>query len=171
MELYQVTVQKTQHGYLTTQSDFGIAIDADTIENAMSAMKNQIEQEGVLRLKNGESLPEAKLILEDGNTIYVSTDIKKKFKESATESVRKNISMPAWMDIQLRYYGVDASKLFQEAAITYLEKEENKNRKPITTINELKEHVSEDLLHQYADECIKEMLNKGGYNHEKTSLH
>lgn len=161
MELYRIVVNRTPHGYLATQEEFDLAIDADTLGNAVQAMKNQIEQEGAIRLKNGEALPEEEIESQNVKgeyVVYVSTDIERKFKESASESVRKNISMPAWMDIQLRRYGVDASKLFQDAAVSYLERQESKRYKSITTMDELKDNVSEDLLRQYAKECIKEIL-------------
>jgi hypothetical protein len=164
MELYKVNVIATPHGYCAKQPDFDLAIDADTVENAVRSMKNQIEQEGVNRMKNGKDLPRGATFDEekDADTVYIATDIELKFKESATESVRKNISMPAWMDIQLRKYGVDASKLFQEAATAYIEKQENKGfqkvTKSIMTLEELKSNVNESLLHEYAKEYLKNML-------------
>lgn len=159
MELYAVTVRETDHGYLAIQSDFDMAIDADTLDNAIIAMKNQIEQEGSLRMKNNEEIPKPTILEKsEGNIIYVQTDIEKRFKDSATESVRKNISMPAWMDIRLRYYSVDASKLFQDAAISYLDHVENKEYKRITTIDELEKNVDESLLKEYAKKYVKEIL-------------
>jgi hypothetical protein len=137
------------------------------MENAVRAMKNQIEQEGVIRMKNGEDIPKSSTLDENGETanVYIATDIALKFKESATESVRKNISMPAWMDIQLRKYGADASKLFQDAAVAYINEQENKVcetvktiTKPILTVEELKENVNEDLLHEYAKEYFRSIL-------------
>lgn len=155
MQVYKLLVTKTKYGFLIQQPDFNLAIDVDTIENGINAMKNQIEQEGVLRLRNGESIPEPKIDMDfidpDVSAIFVQVDIEKKFKDSATESVRKNISMPAWMDIQLRYHHVDASKLFQDAALEYLEnkKQTKTEYKNITTVEELQEHVSADVLNEY----------------------
>lgn len=156
MQIYKLLVTKTKHGYLAEQADFDIAIDADTLENVINAAKNQIEQEGVLRLKNGEPIPESN-VDDDGmakleaSAIYVQTDIEKKFRDSATESVRKNISMPSWMDIQLRYYGVDASKMFQEAAQAFLDSKEKKEVvcQTISTVDELIENVDAEILNQY----------------------
>lgn len=165
MELYKVVINSTPHGYLAVQPEFDLAIDADTIENAVCAMKNQIEQNGVIKLKNGEALPEGidSQIAKGEYVIYITTDIENKFKESARESVRKNISMPSWMDIQLRRYGVDASKLFQDAAVSYLEKQESRRYepreyKPITTLDELENNVDKELLQQYTKEYVKKIL-------------
>lgn len=156
MQLYCVMVTKTKHGYLAKQENFGLAVDADTLENAISAIREQIEQEGVIRLKNGKTLPESSFLVaaensNDESIIYIQVDIEKKFRDSATESVRKNISMPAWMDIQLRYYGVDASKLFQDAAVAFLKKKNKVNvqYKKIETVDELVESVDQNILNQY----------------------
>lgn len=155
MQIYKLLVEKTKYGYLVTQPDFGVAIDAGTLEKAISAAKNQIEQEGVIKLRTGERLPETKIdedfFAPEVSVILVEVDIEKKFRDSASESVRKNISMPAWMDIKLRYHGVDASKLFQDAAMAYLEKKE-KNKaehKEITSVDELVQNVSKEVLDQY----------------------
>lgn len=159
MQIYKLLVTKTKYGYLAEQEDFDIAIDADTLENVINAAKNQIEQKGVLLLKNGEQIPNSNMIQDDTlskpgvSVIYIQTDIEKKFRDSATESVRKNISMPAWMDIKLRYYGVDASKLFQEAATDFIknkeDKENNNAYKKISNVNELIENVDRKILYEY----------------------
>lgn len=155
MQIYTLLITETQHGFLVKQPDFDFAIDADTIENAISAAKRQIEQEGVLMMKNGKQIPEPKVYLNfntgDASRIYVEVDIEKKFKDSATESVRKNISMPSWMDIQLRYYGVDASKMFQEAAQAFLDSKEKKQveYRAISTVDELIANVDKEVLNEY----------------------
>lgn len=159
MQIYKLLVTKTKHGYLAEQEDFDIAIDADTLENVINAAKNQIEQKGVLLLKNGEQIPNSNIIQDDMSpkpgisVIYIQTDIEKKFRDSATESVRKNISMPAWMDIKLRYYGVDASKLFQDAVTDFIknkeDKENNNAYKKISNVNELIENVDRKILYEY----------------------
>ena len=154
MQIYKLTVSETKHGILIEQSDFAIAIDADTLENGIRAMKEKIEQEGVLRLRRGECIPESNIDISDTSTIFIQVDIDKKFRDSASQSVRKNISMPEWMDIQLRYYNVDASKLFQDAANAYLEKKKPITRvkyRPIsiTSVQELIAQVDKEILDEY----------------------
>ena len=159
MQIYKLLVTKTKYGYLAEQEDFDIAIDADTLENVINAAKNQIEQKGVLLLKNGEQIPNSNIIQDDTlsksgvSVIYIQTDIEKKFRDSATESVRKNISMPAWMDVKLKYYGVDASKLFQDAETDFIkdkeDKENNNTYKKISNVDELIENVDRKILYEY----------------------
>ena len=155
MQVYKLLIAETKHGYLATQPDFDFAIDADTIENAICAARNQIEQLGVLKMKNGEPIPEPKIDMDfaspNANVVFVNVDIEKKFKDSAAESVRKNISMPSWMDIQLRYYGVDASKMFQEAAQAFLDSKEKKQveYRAISTVDELIANVDKEVLNEY----------------------
>ena len=87
MQIYKLLVTKTKYGYLAEQEDFDIAIDADTLENVINAAKNQIEQKGVLLLKNGEQIPNSNMIQDDTlskpgvSVIYIQTDIEKKFRE------------------------------------------------------------------------------------------
>ena len=168
MEVYVVMLKALKKGYIIHQPEFDITINADDITAAMNAMRDQIEIKGSLMLRTNQPLPQQSTqlitdVLEGrqtnkNDTIYgiVHTDIEKKFKESASESVRKNISMPAWMDIQLRYYGVDASKMFQDAATVFIEakKKESLEIPKITTLEQLTKYVDEDLLKEYFNSKI-----------------
>lgn len=158
MQVYNLLVTKTDYGYLATQKEFDFAIDADTLEHAITAAKRLIEQEGVLKMKAGEHLPVSDFDEETHTSgekyVFVQVDIDKAFRESATESVRKNISLPAWMDIRLRYYDVDASRLFQDAALAFLETKESEQGytpivKKITSVDELVENVDKKVLDAY----------------------
>ena len=164
MQIYTLFVQKTKHGIFVRQPEFNLEVDADTLENAIRAIKDLIEKEGCLRLKNGETIPESifdKHYYEKGtvlpnhndNIVFVQVDIEKKFRDSASESVRKNISMPMWMDIMLRYYNVDASRLFQEAAQSFLDKQKEKeqiNKKAvIRSVEDLEAQVDKKIIDQY----------------------
>lgn len=156
MELYKVFISKTGHGFLARNKEFDVAIDADTIEHALSAIKKKVEAVGIQIMQKGCFCPnpcEITELPEDDTVFYIQTEIEKKFKDSASDSIRRNISMPAWMDLQLRQNDIDASKLFQEAAAKKL-KEKDYHEK-ITTIDELKECISESLLLEIKKESIK----------------
>jgi len=156
MAVYKVYVRSTDFGYTVTQPDFNFIIDAEQLEDAINAMIAKIEMESMVLMINKLPIPTSDLTTntEDEPTVLISVDLTKKIKENNTEAVRKNISMPAWMDMQLRYYDVDASKLFQEAALRFLEdkktpKKTNCNSKEITTVEELIEKVPKKLLDEY----------------------
>lgn len=52
--------------------------------------------------------------------LYLYINVEREFRIRKNTTVRKNISLPEWMDVRLRETGTDASKLFQNAAEAYI---------------------------------------------------
>ena len=161
VSLYQVFVTQTPHGFLATQKDFDIEIDAETIEQSLTGIKRQLLHQGIMLLKAGEELPPTNFRYETETTsCYIDVDIYQEFQNSATELVRRNITMPTWMDIRLRHYNVNASNLFQAAATKFLEEKDNVKYRPIETLEDLKNNISSSLLDDYVKESIQQKFNQ-----------
>ena len=159
LEIYPVRLEyhddDGNYSYSLTQDDFEINIYGPTLEKALEVLKEAIEQEGVVLLETGENLPKPSTT-SDSSVIYIQTDIEHRFKQkSASNAIRKNVSLPAWMDIELKKYNVDASKLFQEAVLEYLRK---RKWESITDMNTLKNNVDNDLLEEYGKEYMRRQL-------------
>jgi len=160
MELYKALLTQNEHGYMAYNPDFDMAVDADNVDNAVAGLKRLIEEAGILMLKSGERIPSpvALNIQPNQTAVYFSTDIDSKFKASASSSVRKNISLPSWMDIKLRTNNIDASALFQEAAnAKFKEIDDTQPFVNINSLEALKSAVSEDVLKQYVKECVNNL--------------
>lgn len=160
METFKAIITENNGIATAYNPDFDMAVDADCVNNAILGLSKSIEETGVAMLKNGENLPKAIDIAITPTQVvaYITTDIETKFKTLESGSVRKNISLPTWMDIRLKTNGIDASALFQEAANKKLE--ELSNAKPFTqldSIEALTKYVDDELLKKFAKYYLSQL--------------
>lgn len=146
--LYKIRVRPEEDPegihFTATFSPYNIQIDADNEDDVINAVKEVIISEAVKRKDFGSQK------LEDngeGTQVYLYLDIEREFKIRHADSVRRNISLPEWMDIQLRDLGVDASKLFQTAALEYIQND--MRSKLISTVDDLINTVPQRILDEY----------------------
>ena len=158
MELYRIEAKKVDHGWMITSPAFGITVDAgdDELESGVKALKRLMADEAQARLDKGLFLPVNNKLehsdIDTGNIVmYVETDFGGRFIARTSETVRRNISMPAWMDLRLRANNIDASRLFQDAAVRKLEELERTSSyyQGITNVLELENICSDEVLDAY----------------------
>ena len=139
-------------GHITaTFSPYNIQVDADTEAHVVYLIRDLIITEAIKR-KDFESVS-----LDDigeGSFVYLYIDIEREFKFRHNGTVRKNISLPEWMDMQLRDPEVDASKLFQNAAQEYIWKSSQKGTL-INNVEELIKMVPKEILDEYIMQRLK----------------
>lgn len=119
--MYKILVTKDDDGYSLESREFDLTLLAQSFDEGMEMMRGQITNLGVDLLSRGVALPTK---IDDGyvpSSVYLDIDFDKEFRRLRNSSVRKNISLPEWMDVQLKVYGIDSSKLFQEAATRLLD--------------------------------------------------
>lgn len=157
MEWYKVKVEKTKGGYYAESKEFDVGVNADTEEHAVSSLKKLIVEKGLLIMREGKTIPVPCNIDYESNAayVYLEFDMQKAFRESLSESVRKNISLPAWMDLQLRNLGIDASKLFQEAAMKKID-ECMKPAERVSTLEQFKSIADKDTLKKLIKDYLAE---------------
>ena len=157
MEFYRIEAnKKASHGYARNGPAFGLNVDAgeDELDKAVKAMRGLMAEEAEKRLAAGELLPKDDELGDvDGPVFYMQTDFEGRFIAHTNETVRRNISMPAWMDLRLRRHNVDASRLFQDAAAAKLKslEQEGAGARQITDVQDLQ--ALEDM-------CPGEVLEK-----------
>lgn len=167
MEIYRIEARQAPHGWVLKSSAFGLTVDAgpDELDVAMQALKRLIDSEAQRILDAGGFLPSDKNLaaedFEDGmRVLYLETDFENRFVAKTSETVRRNISMPAWMDLRLRKNGVDASKLFQDAATKKLEELDQVRGGTgyIADVDELMKKCPEKVLDEYFRERLMQKL-------------
>ena len=174
MELYRIEAKLAPHGWVLTSPAFRIVVDAgpEDLDSAVHALRTLMADEAQKRLNRGDFLPVDDTLdtPKDGSVIlYMETDFGNRFIAHTSETVRRNISMPAWMDLRLRRHNIDASRLFQEAAMTKLKELEqvNSNTPNITSVQELIDRCPERVLDEYFQSRMKQILTdrtKGAEN-------
>lgn len=110
-------------------SPYDLAITADDETELAEAMYDQLAKESIEKKDFNNRLLEDKTEGDDLETLYLYIDVEREFRIRKNTTVRKNISLPEWMDVRLRETGIDASKLFQNAAIACIEKYANEKEK------------------------------------------
>lgn len=163
MERYKILMEKADHGWTLSSPAFGIKIDAldGELDGAVGAMKRLMEKEAMARLEQGEFLPaDDPLDPESGAAVlYVETAFEDGFVKSS-ETVRRNVSFPAWVDARLRRNNVDASRLFQDAALARLAELEATGRelRRIGSLEDLEAICRPGLLDEYFKSRMRRMI-------------
>lgn len=170
MELYRIEAKPAPHGWTLRSPAFGIVVDAgeDELDRAVQALRALMADEAQKRLDRGDFLPQddavnAEVMKNGGMALYLETDFGSRFVARTSETVRRNISMPAWMDLRLRRNGVDASRLFQEAAAAHLSDLERAGcgSRRVTDVQDLLELCPGDVLDNYFRMRMKQVVTDG----------
>lgn len=169
MELYRIEAKPAPHGWTLCSPAFGVTVDAgeDELDRAVQALRALIADEAQKRLDRGDFLPQDDAVdaesLNGGMALYLETDFGNRFAARTSETVRRNISMPAWMDLRLRRNGVDASRLFQEAAAARLSDLERAGcgARKVSDVQDLLELCPGDVLDDYFRMRMKQVVTDG----------
>lgn len=165
MERYRISAERTGYGWKLESKAFDIVVDAgpDGLDDAIGAMKKLMAKEAAARLERGEFLPAEDALDPNGNglAIYVETDFEATFVKQS-ETVRRNISVPAWIDLRLRRNNIDGSRLFQDAALAKLAEMEATGRglKKIQSLDDLHVACAPEVLDEYFGERASRMLEQ-----------
>lgn len=125
MYIYEVKLRQ-EDGFFTAESEaFQISCSADDPTDAVNSLNGELAKEIILLMRKGKPVPPSCEISLGGGGIYMQVDADRLFRESFKSTmVRRQVSLPAWMDYKLRLYGTDVSKLLQKAAQKEIKKYE-----------------------------------------------
>ena len=154
MYLYVIQIDEKEDHCRAYNEAFDITVDAPNVIKAVELIRERIINEGVLREMEGRDLPKQKVEFKEG-TVIVEVDFNKSTRKLATASVKRTISLPEWMDIEIRNNRIDASKLFQEA---FLEKYDTNYECDIESVEDLKAKVDPDILKAYVKAYLQNLL-------------
>ena len=162
MERYEICGTRTDFGWRLECPAFGIGVDE--LDGAVDALKALVEREAMVRLDRGDFLP-ASEALEPGSdrvVMYVDTDFQNQFV-AKSETVRRNVSVPSWIDVRLRRNNIDASRLFQDAALAKLAELEATGRglRRISDLSMLQDACTEEVLDEYFRRRMERVLRDG----------
>ena len=127
MRLYRIITRKEPDGWFVTESkDFDVGCKAQDPKTAISLFEGELIKHIVLKMRKGESLPASSEYSGDG--VYLPVDVDRLMRESFdTPTVRRNVTIPAYIDYKLRLYGADVSGLLREAAEKFIFEHEQVN--------------------------------------------
>ena len=129
---YPVIFTETKDAILVEVPDLSIFTEGKDIENAIDMARDAISVAIVSREDNNEPVPEASKIkeiiiknssfYEEGNSFVsiVDVDVEAYRKKIDTRPVRRNVSLPCWLNEAADKAGINVSGVLQEALMKKL---------------------------------------------------
>ena len=132
--------------HVTANCDaFDLTVDADTADNAVEQLRRLVQKTGAELIKQKQEFPQSDQIDQNVGVVLVEVDINRYYRETSTEVVRRTVSLPMYLDEQIRNSGLDSSKIFRDAI-----QKELQNSEQITSLEELEARVNPELLRKAA---------------------
>lgn len=122
--VYPVILSKDNGGYFVTIPDFEINTQGDTLEEAIYMARDAIGIMGIELEDEGESLPtpfSKKYEKEDEDIeTLVDVDFAEYRKKNDNRKVKKNCTIPYYLNVEAEKAGINFSQLLQEALMQKL---------------------------------------------------
>ncbi len=118
---YPVILIKDEPGYLVYIPDFDINTEGDTITEAIEMARDAIGLIGIDMEDDGKALPVSSSLkdiqkkYQNDIVTLVDVDFTEYRKENDLKSVRRNVTLPSWLDYEASRSGLNVSLVLQEA--------------------------------------------------------
>ena len=110
--------------FLVNVPDFGIYTEGRDLADAIEMARDAIGAMGITMQDKGKELPKAGTVDADpdykGITTYVDVDFEAYRKEIDMKAVRKNCTIPSYLNAKAEREGINFSQVLQEALIAKL---------------------------------------------------
>ena len=121
---YPVLMKRTDDGYYVEIPDMGMATQGNDIAEAMEMARDAIGLMGIDYQEDGEAIPEPYSVEFSADGFDISTLVDIDFleyrKKLENKAVKKNCTIPYWLNEQAEKEGINFSRLLQEALATKL---------------------------------------------------
>ena len=129
-----------EHSFLVCVPDMDIFTEGDTFADAIEMARDAIGLAGISMEDNKEELPipsdqntaieKVKQDTEDidfskGILTYVDVDFCEYRRKIDTKAVRKNVTIPSWLNYEAEHAGINISRVLQEALMNVLNVQQN----------------------------------------------
>lgn len=122
---YPVVISKTDDGYFVTIPDFEINTQGEDVADAMVMARDAIELMGITFEDDGKPLPKpgtvkAEKEFDDDIITLVDVDFTAYRKKLDDRAVRKNCTIPYWLNAEAEKRNVNFSRVLQDALMEKL---------------------------------------------------
>lgn len=122
---YPVVISKTDDGYFVTIPDFEINTQGEDVADAMVMARDAIELMGITFEDDGKPLPKpgtvkAEKEFDDDIITLVDVDFTAYRKKLDDRAVRKNCTIPYWLNVEAEKSNVNFSRVLQDALMEKL---------------------------------------------------
>lgn len=117
---YPVVFTKISEGYLASAPDFPLDTHGSDLTDAISMVRDAIGIMGISLQDDGAELPTPSALESveraDGDIVsLVDIDFTEYRRANDTRAVRRNVSLPSWLDVEAEKAGINVSALLQAA--------------------------------------------------------
>ena len=117
--VYPVILSKDKDGYFVTIPDFDINTEGKTLEEAIFMARDAIGINGLQLEDEGKKLPEPfstkKKKKKDDIETLVDVDLTEYRRKHDNRTVKKNCTIPYYLNVEAEKAGINFSRLLQEA--------------------------------------------------------
>lgn len=121
---YPILISKGDKWYYVRIPDFDIETQGESIPDAMYMARDAIGIMGIEFEDEGEKIPEPNTVeyekMENEISTLVDVDFKEYRKKVDNRAVKKNCTIPYWLNDAAEKAGVNFSKLLQDAIMSVL---------------------------------------------------
>ena len=116
---YPIRITETEGGYVVYIPDFDTGTQGDTLAEAMEMARDAIGLLGITMEDEKQQLPapspleKVRLSAEDALCTLVDVDFEEYRRMNDLRTVRKNCTLPAWLDYQAEKAGLNFSQALQ----------------------------------------------------------
>ena len=116
---YPIRITETEGGYVVYIPDFDTGTQGDTLAEAMEMARDAIGLLGITMEDEKQPLPtpspleKVRLSAEDALCTLVDVDFEEYRRMNDLRTVRKNCTLPAWLDYQAEKAGLNFSQALQ----------------------------------------------------------
>lgn len=123
-QAYPIILRKSEAGFYVRIPDFDIGTQGIDIADAMYMARDAIGLMGITLEDDGKELPVPNTIIEKPEKGDIVTLVDVNFQEyrrkNDNRSVKKNCTIPSWLNEEAEQAGVNFSKVLQEALMSQL---------------------------------------------------
>lgn len=128
---YPIVISKTDDGYFVTIPDFEINTQGEDVADAMVMARDAIELMGITFEDDGKPLPKpgtvkAEKEFDDDIITLVDVDFTAYRKKLDDRAVRKNCTIPYWLNVEAEKNNVNFSRVLQDALMEKLHVSNNR---------------------------------------------
>lgn len=120
-EAYPIVISPTDEGYIVYIPDFDINTEGNSLTDAIEMARDAIGLMGIVMEDDKEVIPApsemSAVTKETKNDIVtlVDVDFTEYRKQNDMRAVRRNVTLPSWLDYEARKSGLNVSALLQKA--------------------------------------------------------
>lgn len=118
-EAYPITIAEEKNGYYVSIPDFDIATQGNSIADSISMARDAIGLMGIDMEDDGKPLPKPYMVkIQPGDkdiVTLVDVDFTEYRKRVDNHAVKKNCTIPYWLNVEAEKAGINFSKVLQDA--------------------------------------------------------